>query len=315
MSETKDPKAWLIGLTLGGVSSGMVPRGFYEGKSGLFEIFGMKSADDPSVLPLVETKTYRLYVTKLPTGQLGLMKISLTEEFNYILKKEINILESMQVMADDYDQSMIKSNNAPPYYGATFPKVIEKMDADGRVAVFLGYNECIESYKQLMPLSIITEKERTDLKTAHWILGKLLKILVFFHNWGMNYAITAVNTSNVLIETDLHGVFVLDFSEAIKKPGEEERINDIRLAAKLAWEIAGGTEESEPPHDLSIMSKENYVKYVSFIRRLMNGETKGAYEEQMAIYELSDEIWPKIPKPSGAPGLKRQFHKFCTYPK
>ena len=323
MSELKDSKAWLTALILG--AANVIPdktillslahMNSYNGKNDVFEIFGVKSEDGLKSLPLAETKTYRLYVAKLPSGQLGLMKIALTSKFNNLIVKESQILKSMQRLAQEIDEKRTKSKETPPFYGAMFPQVIEEFDAGGRRAMFLGYKECIDNFKQLVPLSVITATERVDLQTTHWVLGKLLKLLTFFHSWGITYAINLVNTSNVLVETNLHGVFVLDFSEAIEEPMKKDRINDIMAAGKMAWEIAGGTDDNDPPFDKDIMSWQSYTNYLNFIRRLMNGETDDAYEELFSIYELSDQIWPKAPKPSGAPGLKRQFHEFRTYKK
>lgn len=322
MSENEDSKLWLTGLVLGAANvihgrtglSSLIHMNVYDGISGQFEIFGIKSEANPNGEPLVETEDYRLYVAKLPSGQFGLMKISINNNLSEVLENEISLLEKAQSVSDEIDQKYDSLTTDQPYYGASFPKIVERIDAGGRAGMFLGYNQCIQSYKQLVPLSAITANVRVDLKTTQWVLGKLLKVISFFHGWRMHCGVKLINTSNVLVETNLHGVFVLDFSRATTEPTDQDYVNDIVGAGKIAWQISGGTDKNDPPHDPEIMSKENYVEYVKFIRRLMEGRSSAAYEEFMAIYDLSDKIWPKVPKFDGN-GTKRQFHEFKTYPK
>lgn len=321
MPEKSNPKIWLTELLLGAANvtakdnallTSLVHINFYDGETGKFEIFGIRSGDEEKGQPLVKTRTYKLYVTKLPTDRFGLMKISLTPDFNYVISNEAEILKGAQQIALECDNEHLATKETPPYYGSMFPNVVEEINADKRKAVFLGYQDCIENYKQLVPLSVITKDQRVDLQTAHWIFGKLLKLLSFFHS--QKWAINTINSSNVLIERNLHGVFVLDFSETSDIQNNYDCVNDIVGAGKLAWQAAGGDETNDPPFDPEIMSKENYDKYVGFLRRIIKGETGRAFDEYEAIYKLSDEIWPKVPKSDGN-GMKRQFHEWKTYPK
>lgn len=321
MPSSNESKEWLKELVLeisnvvgeNSFLNSLIHMNFYDGTKGQFEIFGIKAKDKPNGLPLVETEYYKLYVTKLPSGQFGLMKIATEEKFNEILENEFSLLTKAQYLAETWDREHIESKTTPPFYGAMFPKVIEEIAAGDRTAFFLGYSQEIENYKQLIPLSVITKDKRVDLQTTHWIFGKLLKAISYFHMDEMECEIGVINTSNVLIESNLHGVFVLDFSMA--KSYDQNYISDVIAAAKIAWQIAGGTEENDPPYDSEIMSKENYLEYLNFLRRIIRGETKGAYDEFIEIYKLADKIWPKVPKASGAPGLQRQFHEFKTYSK
>ncbi len=292
--------------------SNLISMGFYDGLNGQYEIFGLKSGDNPNPLPIAQTSVFRVYAAKLPSSQFGLMKIVNSSERNNVLNNEALTLKKLQRIAHELDQEAISKNETPAFYGSMFPKLIEKIDAGDRTALFLGYHENINSYKQLTPLSVITATERVDLKSVQWIFGKLLKLLYFVHSFDLTVGL--VNADNELVETALHGVFILDFSNTKGDPSYADKIREVVAAAKIAWEAAGGTEKSNPPYDSEIMSKDAYDKYVSFLRRIMDGDAKAAGEEFDDLYKLSDEIWPKEPTWDGK-GLKRQFHEFRTYPR
>jgi hypothetical protein len=208
---------WMTSLVLGAAAAmpqltlPLVYMDTFHGSSGSFEIFGIPSTTDP--VPLVQTGTYKLYVTSTPSGKDGLMKVSATPDAVDNLFTEMLLLRSLQAEADRLDDEARERGERPYYYGAQFPRVLESVRLnDTRCVFFLGYHPDIESYRQLIPLSLLTQHERVDLKSIQWILGKLLRLLAFVHSQGS--AIGLTDASNVLLETDLHGVFVLDFSRA-----------------------------------------------------------------------------------------------------
>lgn len=317
MPEKQSSSEWLMSLVLNASQlvpnnepgSGLVSMGVW----GEYEIFGIKTEDTKNPSPLVQTSVFKFYVAKLPSGQLGLMKIATNSDNNEILENEVKTLIKLQRIAKTVDDQAVEKLETPSYYGAMFPIVVEKIDAGGRMAVFLGYHECINSYRQLRPLSLITATDRIDLKTGQWILGKALKLLYFIHTSG--FCVGSVNASNILLETDLHGVLFLDFSHAQRDPISETMLSEVSKTAKIVWEAAGGSMEEDPPYDPEIMSKNNYEKYVSFLRGIINGRARSAEDEFFDLYEMADKIWPKVAKTNGSHGFKRQFHEFKTYPK
>jgi serine/threonine protein kinase len=285
----------------------------FDGLNGKYIIFGLKSASISSGAPIAKTSNSKLYVTQLPSGQFGFMKIALETYENDSIVRESNILRELQLIAREIDNDCQNKGLGKPNYGAFFPKVLETFDAGPKKAMFLGFDENIESYQQFSPLSSLTGDQRIDLQTGHWILGKLLKILAFIHSYG--YSLKLINSSNILLETNLHGVFILDFSAAQKNIDSLVMSQEISNAAKIVWYATGGTNSESSPHDQDIMSLEHHHIYLSFLSKLIEGTnyTTGTVIDK--LYELSDGIWPKVQKEDGTPGLKRQFHKFCTYPK
>lgn len=315
---------WLTGLVLEAASiasfgiknetdphSSLQIMGVHHGLNGSYEIFGKKT--ETGLLPLAQAKDFKFYAAKLPSGQMGLMKISSIPSNNFILENEVRILDELHQTAQEIDKDAIGKSQTPPYYGAMFPTLVEKIDANGRVALFLGFNEIIKTYKQMEPLSLVVgPNDRVDFKTVQWIFGKLLKFLSFIHSNG--FVVDFIDPSNIFLETRLHGIFVLDFSKAKENVTEEECLKEVAVAAKIALCIADGTETSYPQHHADLMSYEFHIEYTEFLRQVIRNP-RSAADEFDELYKLSDKIWPKVPKPSGAPGLKRQFHNFCIYKK
>jgi len=293
-----------------GSSPTLVSMGSYDGTAGTYEIFGVKTDGEPGAL--VESEDYKLFVAKLPSGQLGLMKINATPGAVALLEREARILNTMQNVATQLD-SEAASPEEVPYYGAMFPNVVETViPSEDRFVMFLGYHPTITTYRQLVPVSVLAATQRVDLKSIQWMLGKLFKLEGFAHSLGFNIGL--VHPSNELVETNVHGVFVLDFSNASEDATDEECRQEVADAAKIAWHAAGGNETSDPPYDAGIMSKEGHSEYVAFLKRVMSGETEGANAEQAAIYEMADRIWPKEEKTDETGSVvKRPFHAFVPY--
>lgn len=301
----------LVAVTTGSDST-LVSMGIYPGAGGAYEIFGVK-ADGAEPGPLVDTGVFKLYVAKLPTGQIGLMKINSIPEAAAVLEREARILRTMQAIATALDNEA--GPKETPYYGAQFPNPVESLaPGDGRFVMFLGYHSTITTYRQLVPISVLVKTQRVDLKSIQWMLGKLLKLLAYVHSLG--FSVGLVDASNELVETTVHGVFVLDFSNASEEATDEECLAEVASAAKIAWLAAGGSETNVPPYDPGIMSKEGYEEYIGFLQRLTRGETEGASVELTAIYEMADRIWPKESKTDETGSVvKRPFHLFATYPR
>jgi len=291
----------------------LVEMGSYNGLTGRYSLYGLKSDTNSNGVPIATTSSSKLFIIKTPSGQFGLMKISADQSSNDSIVNEYEAIHKLQSIAHEVDVDCAKKNLILPNYGAFFPEVIEIFNAGSRKAMFLGFVGLIESYKQLLPLSSLIKKERVDLQTGHWILGKYLKILSFIHDCG--YSVGLVNPTNILLETSLHAVLILDFSLAQPNINSSIISQEISSIAKIVWQAAGGSDSQSPPHDSDIMSLKNYDLYLSFISNLIKGTNDDTDTVLAKLYELSDNIWPKVPKEDGTSGLKRQFHPWSTYSK
>lgn len=281
----------------------------YGGEKGTYEVFSISGKS------LAETDAYKLVVAKNPAGQLALAMLATTADKNEAVDRQARVLTTLQSIADEIDNESEAAGDVPPHYGAFFPMALEtfRTPDDERLGVFLGYSPAISTYKQLVPLSVATAESRVDLKTSAWILGKLMKLLDYVHNCG--FTIGFVDGSNVLLETALHGVFVLDWTDADEDATVDSQLAEVAKAAKLVWTAAGGTDEADPPYDESVMTKDQHGQFIEFLNSLMEGtiNARTAYEQ---AYPLYDTIWPKEDKSDEYGTVnKRPFHNWVVYPR
>jgi hypothetical protein len=264
---------------------------------------------------LMETDTHSLYVATLPSGQIGLMMIAKDASSNYLVQKQSHILATLQEMADYANEGV----TIKPNYGVFFPKLVEFLmteEDEPRAVLFMGYDPAISTYKQLIPLSVILKDQRVDLQTGVWLLGKYLKVLDFVH--VSDFTVGFVDETNWLIEPDLHGIFILNWFEAIESNStDENRCEDIKSATKIVWQAVGGTDTNDPPYDEAVLSKEGYAEFVAFLKKLISGDIKTADEERQFLYDMADRIWERVPDEGGynPDGKKRPFHNWVVYSK
>lgn len=296
-------------VPVAGSAAGFKPDNVIHGLKGTYTVLKIDGK------PLLSTPQWNLYVAQLPTGQFGFMKIATKPEYNESLQKETHILETLLQLANEADAD-IEPGKQRFNYGAFFPNVVESMlsnEPAPRFTVFFGFHESIKSYKEFTPATVAFKSNRVDLQTTVWILAKSLKFLDFCHRYG--FTVGAVEMSNLLLETSLHGTFYFDFSRANEAPEDSDYLSEVAAAAVLAWKAAGGTEMVPPPHDVTIMSKDNYDRYLALLKRIIE-HPQMADVEQDALYALSDEIWPKVAAVGGpADFRKRQWHEWVVFPK
>ena len=289
--------------------SGLESIGTYDGEAGAYEVFSLRGG------PLAATETYRLYVAKLPSGQMGLMKIAQKPEHNDRLEQEARTLTTLTTVANELDTEASEAGVRAPNYGAFFPQLLESfvVDTVGRRVTFLGFHGSIASYKQLVPVAVATKDGRVDLQTGAWMIAKGAKLLDFVHALG--FSIGFVDASNILLETGQHGVFALDFSEGSEDASLSECADEVRSLARIVWEAAGGKGDVKPPHDVSVMTAEQYEEFTAFVRDLMT-KSWNAGDVVTALYEHADKIWPKVAiEGNPALGMKRQFHPWAILPR
>lgn len=279
-----------------------------DGDGGTYVIF---SRDGES---LFETDTYRLVYVLLPSGQVALAKVSTSADHNFALMDEIETIARLQAVASKVDTEFESRKETGPHYGSWFPMPLEPfMTEDGRAGAFLAYHQSILSYKQLEPASLIIDRARIDIQTSIWLAGKQFKFLDFMHVQGR--ALGYLDSTNVFIEKDMHGVFFLSFAEVA--PATEASCKaDVQAAMRVVWQLLGASETTDPPHDADITSAEKHAAIVALYRKIMAGEMT-AEESRAALYKLADETWERVPIAEGpnAGNLQRPHHKWIEYSK
>ena len=255
---------------------------------------------------VAETVEHRFYFcTQIDSGRECLLQVGATAEQNggldrgaYILGELINRAEKIE---EEWAERNPKAN--PLNYKLAFPELIETFicPEQGERRINILAFRGVEKINQMVPLIGITVKDklRVDLRTSAWIMGKLLKLLVFTQNQGV--VITQLSGNNILIEPDKHYILVLDWSGAsLPFPIlPEDKCKEIADAAKAVITVLGGNPETgEIPND----GEEHFDQYVEHLLMLAQGKIWNAIGAHEKFYELIDEFW------------KKGFHPFTVKP-
>ncbi len=247
---------------------------------------------------------FNLYECVPKNGQSAILKIAAETEHNGALDREAFVLSLMATGAAELEAKNTEEKRLN--YAYFFPELIESFIAenqDGRRINILGFPEEIKTLGQMTTISALTEIERVrvDPRTGAWILGKMLKVLKFNHEQGISNEL--IVGSNILIERDLHGLIVFDwtlislyYDEGAVPPNLARE--DLSHAGYAATVVLGGDPETgELPADEQLVDK----RFEEFLRKLTCGGLADAGQAHQDFYKLIWSLWP------------RQFHPFTTY--
>ena len=162
---------------------------------------------------------YSVYECILPPKEgakkaVSLLKIAGQPNENKLLETEALVLTRLRSSADEIDEKRAEGSK-PFNYGYFFPKLeqsfISEKQGNRRINI-LSFSDPIDSPSQLTQLSSLISKEQlyVDARTSVWILGKTLKILGLAHDTDISNG--HVDGSNLLIERELHGVILFDWT-------------------------------------------------------------------------------------------------------
>lgn len=255
------------------------------------------------VKPLGQSPQFNLYECAFADGHPGIFKITSDVKHNDPLDREAFILRSMATRAAELDAQTTEKNLFN--YGAFFPELIDSFvaqDQEGRRANVMRFSGGIQKLEDLTALLGLCEIEqvRVDPRTGAWILGKLLKILSFAHRMGISNP--RISSDNILIERELHGLILFDWSQAaLHSEGVVPRFiasQELSLAGLVTLEILGGDPDAETlPNDAQLQDN----RFQDFIRKLANGTMFDALRAHREFYDLIWTLWP------------RKFHPFTTH--
>ncbi|MFA4846318.1 MAG: hypothetical protein WC654_07235 [Patescibacteria group bacterium] len=257
---------------------------------------------------VAEASGYNLYLCKQEgTGRQCLLQVAVDVTGNGALDRAAFLLKELKRRADELEAEYEKVKKDPKStlnYDLGFPELVDSFVSEeqgGRRINILAFRN-VEDVSRMVPIGNIVEKDRqrVDLRTSAWVMGKSLKLLAFAH--GMGISIKRVDTTNILIEPDQHYVVFFDLSEAETYsdgmvPGEQ-RGADIAQAAQAVIAILGGDYES-----MSIPDDDDgkYKRYTDHLLGLAGGSQHDAHSAHTRFYELVDELW------------EHGFYPFTTY--
>lgn len=254
------------------------------------------------------SQVYNMYLCATETGRQCLLLIASLIEQNGALDRIAYILRELKARADEVEKEYEVVKKGEKHflnYDLEFPEVVDSFvcheQGDRRIVILAFRN--VEEPRSMVPLSNITAKDRrrVDLKTSAWILGKLLKLLVFAHS--EEFAVGQMTGSNILIEPEKHYVVVFDWALTQICPGGipiDQRRQNIAHAARSIVLALGGDPTKGIPDDPGC--KDGFVRYADHILRLARGSESNAQRAHAAFYDLVEQIWG------------RKFHKFTTFP-
>lgn len=245
----------------------------------------------------------RLYACtqKGVTGR-RLLQIAATVEDNPLLERSALHLKELEEIAYEIEKEFAQVKEKPDDrldYQLGIPELIDSfecLEQGGRRINILGFRN-VEDISQIIPLANIARKDkmRIDAKTSAWIMGKLLKLLVFAH--GEGFAPAPLDANNILIEPVQHYVMIFNWSRNDITPAK--RREDISNAAKTVITAMGGNPQTG---DLPDDGVENFAQYREILLRLASQEFTSAKKAHEVFYGVVYKIWP------------RTYHKFATKP-
>lgn len=257
---------------------------------------------------VADADNYRLYLCKQKeTEHQCLLQIATQTEHNGKLDRSAYILQELLRRSDELEDEYASVKTDPNImlnYCLGFPDLVDSFippNQGGRRANILAFRN-VETVSSMVPLINITKKDRQriDLRTSAWIIGKLLKLLVFAHGEGIS--VELITGKNILIEPDNHYVLIFDWSAARIHSDEvlfETRCREIsQVAQAVVIAMGGDLKAGIFPDD----GEEGFKLYTEHLLRLARGSESKAGRAHEEFYKLVDSFW------------KREFYPFTTKP-
>lgn len=250
------------------------------------------------------TDTFNLYECQPPDRTNAILKIAKTIAENGLLDREAYILQLLRDGAKSLEEEYAVATggtNPPLNNHFFFPNLIETFtvsDQENRRVLLLQFPDISKKLSDLVPLSYITkDRLRVDPRTSAWILGKLLKLLVFTQQLGI--AVGTISADNILINKKEHLVCLFDWSDASTQDTEtppEVTSKEISCITKEVLNILGVLPDGSLPSDDQLIDK----RYEDYLKRLSSGTEHDPDTAHQQFYELIRSLWP------------REYHPFTT---
>jgi hypothetical protein len=256
---------------------------------------------------LGETEKFNLYLCTYGNEQEAIFKIAKTTKHNGVLDKEAYLLQVLydEAISVEKEYAAIKTGEEMLNYQFFFPRVVENfisVEQKNRHVNILSFAEIAPRIGQLVPIVLITTRDRVrvDPRTSAWMLGKLLKLLVFTHGNNVLMNLSAPY-EDILINREEHYVAVFEWSEArlssmtLSPEDKSEEISQI--AKEIVIVLGGDPDTGEIPEDNQLVD----TRYADFLKRLLNKKESDAKKAHTEFYALIRSLWP------------REFYSYTTH--
>lgn len=246
---------------------------------------------------VAECDEYRLRKCVLGDREL-LFQIATDQKHNPTLARSAWALKRLAGASDDIEAEYKSiGGEGALNYDMGFPEVLESFvfaEQGSRQVNILGFR-FVDKLGSVVPIVKLPKQSlRVDLRTSAWILGKLLKTIMFAHD--NRFEIGAVSCNNVLIQLDHHFVFVFDWSKVVLHDGPVPasiRRGEVKAAAQCAIKALGGDLERAREDEADL----RYTKYVQLLATSGESDAGKAhqtfYEIVDGLCEDPDSVWKK----------------------
>ncbi|TSC71393.1 MAG: hypothetical protein G01um101470_633 [Parcubacteria group bacterium Gr01-1014_70] len=259
---------------------------------------------------LGRTDCFNLYLCKTKSEQQCILKIAASMEKNGFLDREAILLGDMRDEAKrieaKYDQVKLDPNRSLNYH-LCFWDLVETFIAptQGNRRVNILRYPILDDLSTLVPIQHIVTRDhlRVDRKTSAWMMGKLLKFLVFAHSQGVSLG-PHVAGDNILVERKEHYIVLFDLTEAVMHregtvPADIAREEISKAAQEVICVLGGDLETEEMPADEQDPDN-HYARYMFLLARGSECDAKQAHTR---FYELVRSLWPRS-----------EYWQFTSYP-
>jgi hypothetical protein len=244
------------------------------------------------------TEQFTLYLcTQEGQARQQILKIATATAHNALLDREAYLLSLMRDEAHRLEQEYAAKVGGKKVlnYDILFPDLAETFlsQAQGRRRVSVVSFKLVEKIGNLTPIGHIAEREMQiiDPRTSAWMIGKLLKLLQFAHDFKIS--VGKLSPDNILIERDQHYVTVFDWTAARLHPDAipiETARSEISQAVRQIFLLLGGDLKTGklPEHEQLPDSR-----YAELLHEFIGGTHVRAYDAFTRFYEGIRGMWPK----------------------
>lgn len=256
-------------------------------------------------MPLARGGSINYHLCEDEKEQWLILAIAKELELNVMIDRLGYIIQRLDESSQKFERLYAEQNgggkDAKLHYDWLYPHMRESFkipEQGNRRAMIIEFLDVDAS--KLMPLSrIMHDKQRVDLKTNAWMMGRMLKLLGFLHDSGL---FTTIRMDNFVIAPERHHLVLLNFQEAQFFPevSEAQRCVNIKQAAECAMQLLGAEYRDGSwiyPYGL----EEGEEAYLELLQSMFQGVFTDAFLAHKKFYVTVHGLWG------------RKYHPFTTY--
>lgn len=244
--------------------------------------------------PVAENEAYRAYLCKeIASGVECLLLIASDTSHNGSLDKSAYVLGRLAEAAALNQAAYAKQYpERRLHYERLFPALVDSFvsQEQGLRRINVIRFTDVASPLSMIPLSNLTSKDkvRVDLGSSAWILGRLLKLLVFAH--AERFSVGMMTATNILLDPARHLAVLFDWSKAVvfttSVPRQNRRHDLAEAGQSVLRSVGANLQTGEFPFDTG-----GAEDYLAFLRELAGAGYDDAPTAHMRLYELIDTIF------------------------